>query len=81
MRTQSILHDLSALPPAARKEVAQFVAFLRLRYKPTARPSRAKRSDLSKESFVGMWQDRDDMPDSTAWMRCIRRAHWAERNG
>ena len=81
MRTQSLLHDLSALPPEAQKQVAQFVAFLRLHYKATATPKKAKRSDISTESFVGMWQGRDDMPDSTAWVRGIRHTHWAERNG
>jgi|GEM_PF-569920 len=30
-------------------------------------------SDLESEAFVGMWRDRDDMRDSSAWVRKLRR--------
>ncbi|MGB3188182.1 MAG: hypothetical protein WBB43_01980 [Limnoraphis sp.] len=28
------------------------------------------------EPFVGMWKDRQDLEDSTAWVRSIRHQHW-----
>ena len=81
MRKQNLLHELSTLPPEAQKQVAQFVAFLLSRYKPTASPKRAKCPEISKESFVGMWHDREDMADGTAWVRSIRHTQWTRRNG
>ncbi|EAW36867.1 hypothetical protein [Lyngbya sp. PCC 8106] len=28
------------------------------------------------EPFVGMWKDRQDIEESTAWVRSIRHQHW-----
>nr|VFJ57208.1 MAG: Predicted antitoxin, contains HTH domain [Candidatus Kentron sp. DK] len=33
-------------------------------------------SGLRKEAFVGMWKDRPDMADSTAWVRNLRQQEW-----
>ena len=43
----------------------------------------AKRAILNSENwqdepFVGMWKDRQDLEDSTAWVRSIRHQHWIE---
>ena len=31
---------------------------------------------LETESFVGMWQDREDLEDSTQWVRYLRKKEW-----
>jgi len=31
---------------------------------------------LADEPFVGMWKDREDMQDSTKWVRGLRRNDW-----
>ena len=31
---------------------------------------------LRTEPFIGMWQDREDMADSTGWVRSIRQQQW-----
>lgn len=79
-RKETLLKDFSVLPPVAPKQVEDFVAFLRLRNNGRAVPRRLKPSDISKESFVGMWEGREDMQDSTTWVRDIRHTHWAKRN-
>ena len=33
--------------------------------------------ELGGEPFIGMWSDRDEMGDSTAWVRRIREDEWA----
>ena len=33
-------------------------------------------NDLRHEPFVGMWQDREEMTDSTAWIRTLRQQQW-----
>ena len=66
--------DLASLPPDARREVMDFIAFLRSRH--MTRRKSARRSDLSKEPFVGMWRARRDLEDSTAWVRRLRDTEW-----
>ncbi len=35
-----------------------------------------ERRSLREEPFVGMWRDREDMTDSTEWVRQIRQREW-----
>ncbi len=75
MKRDKVWRDFSSLPPELQKQVADFIAFLRTRY--TADDSnKAKRTKLSREPFVGMWRDRDDMVDSSAWVRRFRQGEW-----
>ncbi len=41
-------------------------------------PSPPKRS-LKDEPFVGMWRDREDLVDSSAWVRTTRQREWTRR--
>jgi hypothetical protein len=79
MAIQQIVQDISSLPPEAQKQVSDFVAFLKSRY-PAAHVKSARRIKLSKEPFIGMWKDREDMRDSVEWVRQLRRSQW-ERMG
>ena len=31
---------------------------------------------LGDEPFVGIWQGREEMEDSTAWVHSVRQQHW-----
>jgi hypothetical protein len=42
---------------------------------------KTKRPKLKNEPFIGMWKDRDDMSDSVAWVRDLRRLHWETHSG
>jgi len=33
---------------------------------------KTKRTKLVDEPFIGMWRDREDMQDSSAWVRRVR---------
>ncbi len=35
---------------------------------------------LADDPFVGMWQDRDDLADSTQWLREIRAQEWTSKD-
>ncbi|MEX0703605.1 MAG: DUF2281 domain-containing protein [Planctomycetales bacterium] len=77
MTQQELLHEIQSLPPEAQRQVGDFIAFLRQRYR--ERPTgRARTVDLAKEPFIGMWRDRTDLEDSTAWVRSARKAEWGE---
>ncbi|MGH9941445.1 MAG: DUF2281 domain-containing protein [Pyrinomonadaceae bacterium] len=78
MTHEEMLRELAALPPEGQMEVADFIASLRQRYG-TSRPrEEAVVPDLNTESFVGIWRDRDDMQDSSAWVRGNREREWAK---
>lgn len=76
MTNEEILREINALPLEAQRQIKDFVVFLRQRYKSSPPIKTAPASDLKSESFVGMWRDREDMQDSTAWVRNVREKHW-----
>ena len=41
--------------------------------------AKPKRRPLTEEPFVGMWQDRKDMTDSSGWVRKSRKREWDHR--
>jgi hypothetical protein len=79
MESSDIAREIASLPPEAQKQVTDFVAFLKARYLVPRVPKKARRIKLVDEPFIGMWQDREDMQDSSAWVRNLRRTEW-ERN-
>jgi hypothetical protein len=38
--------------------------------------ARLKKTPLAQDPAIGMWKDRDDMHDSTAWVRKVRHREW-----
>ncbi|MGD2207742.1 MAG: DUF2281 domain-containing protein [Anaerolineae bacterium] len=76
METTKIVHEIDSLPPEAQKQIIDFVAFLKTRY-PTVQPTeKTNQAALADEPFIGMWQDRRDMQDSTTWVRNLRQREW-----
>jgi len=76
MTLLEIYQEIESLPPEAQKQVEDFVAFLRARYKPIAK-KRIKRGKLEDEPFFGMWKRREDMRDSAQWVRELRQREWS----
>jgi hypothetical protein len=75
MNVAKIAREMASLPPEARQEIVDFMAFLKARYSPPRAKGR-KQTKLRSEPFVGMWRTRKDMRDSTAWVRNIRQRQW-----
>ena len=74
MTNEEILKEFASLPSEARREALDFIAFLRLRY---GKQNEAKENlQIEKESFVGMWKDREDLQDSTNFVREMRKNEW-----
>ena len=78
MTNEEILREINSLPVEAQRQIEDFVSFLRERYKSPQPKNTAPVSDLETEAFVGMWRDREDMRDSSAWVRNIRETHWSK---
>jgi hypothetical protein len=77
MEQEKIIKELTNLPPAAQRQVADFIAFLRTRYKPSS-AQKTKPVDILKESFIGIWKEREDLSDSVTWVRRARRTQWRD---
>jgi hypothetical protein len=76
MEATSLFRDIGALPPEAQKQVSDFVAFLKLRYPVVQAARKVGKVQLADEPFIGMWRGREDMQDSSAWVRRVRESEW-----
>ena len=74
---QLLAEKVKKLPAPERNEVLDFADFLLTR-KPQDHALEEDRckGPLSDEPFVGMWRDRPDMDDSSAWVRRLREQEW-----
>ncbi len=80
MEQEKIFNDIITLPPEARRQVIDFIAFLRTRYKQPLYSKESKRTNLDNESFIGIWKDREDMKDNRTWVRNVRKSEWGGLN-
>ena len=80
MTHEEILRELAALPPEGQRQVATFIALLREQYTRSQSPELAT-SDLAQDGFIGIWRDREEMQDSSAWVRNLREREWVKRSG
>ncbi len=78
MTNEEILREINSLPLEAQRQIEAFVHSLRERYQSSQSATTVPPSDLKTEEFVGMWQDREEMQDSTDWVRHVRQSHWGK---
>jgi hypothetical protein len=78
MSEKELLKQIKKLPSEAQQEAVDFVEFLTQKYirKPEETDTLKKKSIL-ENSFRGVWKDRDDLQDSTKWVRELRKSRWA----
>lgn len=76
MNQEKVWRDIAALPPEAQQEVLDFIQFLRKRYKQTRAKEQRRKTQLAEETFVGIWRDRQDMEESSEWIRGVRQREW-----
>lgn len=76
MANKDLIKQIEKLPPEAQREAADFVDFLSKKYLQKERlPSK---NSVVDSPFRGMWKDREDMKDSTKWVRSIRKSRFAK---
>ena len=78
MEQKTIWQDFASLPPELQQQVLDFIAFLRTRNADAGPRKAAKQVSLEDEAFIGMWQDRQDLEDSSAWVRKVREDEWVK---
>lgn len=79
MNREKAWRELTSLPPEAQQEVLDFIEFLSKRYKQVPARDKRRKPKLTEEAFVGMWRDRQDMQDSSDWVRNVRKREWMSR--
>jgi hypothetical protein len=77
MTYEEILREFASLPPEGQKEAADFITFLHERYSRSV-SAKPDGRDLTALGFVGLWRDREDMRDSSAWVRELREREWVK---
>ena len=75
MNELTIVQEIASLPPEIQRQVADYVAFLKERY-PNPTAVAYAPIPLREEPFIGMWRGREEMKDSTEWVRNLRRREW-----
>ena len=81
MDQERLWKEYVALPPDAQQEVANFIAFLATRYTKSRTTMPNSVGDWQDDAFIGMWQDREDLADSSAWVRSVREQEWMRSHG
>jgi hypothetical protein len=76
MSQSELLNEFLSLPVEAQRQVIDFIAFLRQKYAGIEPASQSPEIDLMNHSFIGMWSDRQDLTDSTNWVRAVREREW-----
>lgn len=76
MTSHAIAEELASLPAEARREVVDFIVFLRQRHGRARKRVDGKTPSLQGDPFLGIWADRTDMKDSVGWVRETRAREW-----
>ena len=79
MSEKELIRQIKKLPVEAQQEAADFVEFLSKKYdRPKREPGSPLKKSILDSSFRGMWKDREDMTDSTKWVRELRKSRYTK---
>ena len=78
MSDTTVLKKIEELPPEARKEAQDFVDFLYEIHVDKKAENRSLTKTLLESPFFGMWKDREEMKDSSRWVREVRKSQWPD---
>lgn len=79
MSEKELIKQFKKLPSEAQKEATDFVEYLSKKYlQQTEKTDSSKKKSILESPFRGMWKDREDMQDSTKWVRELRKSRFSE---
>jgi len=76
MTQQELFKAFESLPTEAQHQALNFIALLQHTYTPAIKPQKTE-IDWTNDPFIGMWQEHQDIDDSTTWVRNIRNSEWS----
>lgn len=74
MNTAKLINEVSQLPSEAQHQIEDFIEFIKARYQVS------NTAKISEEAFVGMWSDRNEMQDSSQWVKNARQSEWSSKD-
>lgn len=77
MSESTVSDKIKKLPPEAKKQARDFVDFLYEKYAKSEPSKKSVVKSISGSSFFGIWKDREEMKDSTEWVRKVRKSQWS----
>ena len=80
MNRQKLWKRFANLTPEARRKVLDLIGALagpELERNPTQKPKKS----LADDPFVGMWKNRADLGDASAWVKGVRLEEWKGKRG
>lgn len=78
MSEKELIKQIRKLPSEAQQEAADFVELLSKKYLQKSKKAESvKKKSILENSFRGIWKDREDLQDSTEWVRKLRKSRWA----
>jgi hypothetical protein len=78
MEMTNLWRQFDTLSPAAKRQVAELIAFLSARGRRRSASDALAAKPLTEEGFVGIWNDREELADSTEWVRRLRAEEWGK---
>jgi hypothetical protein len=75
---EELLELFDSLPPESQRRVLDLMQRLRDMHAAQSRPKENSPGKLIDEPFIGMWRDREDMADSSGWVRGLRTDEWVK---
>lgn len=81
METEEVWREFMALSDEDQRRVANFSVSLSTKSSLARSGEAGKLTSLKDEPFVGMWREREDMGDSSAWLREVREREWMRPHG
>lgn len=79
MSELTVSKKIKKLPPEAKRQAQDFIDFLYERYTLKEIVDKTKTSKLSKSPFFGIWKDREEMDDSSEWVKNVRKNQWSQK--
>lgn len=77
MENERFYNKFESLPLEAQNQVLSFIDFLQKRYEGKGKKDRGMKS-ITNRKFVGLWEKREDLKDSSLWVRELRKNEWGE---
>ncbi|MBU0560340.1 MAG: DUF2281 domain-containing protein [Bacteroidetes bacterium] len=75
MESKGFYNKFESLPIEAQRQVLAFIDLLQKRYRSKSKKPSERKSIINKK-FVGLWENRVDLKDSSLWIRNLRRKEW-----
>ncbi len=78
MSSKTLLEKFASLSDENKKEVIDFIDFLKNQKEKPVHSTEKAKTKLEDEKFIGMWENRIEMRNSSAWVRKIRKSEWPD---